>query len=210
MSGCATWTGAAAGGSRDADAGRRRERSATPHRRHAPVTGRPGRIRIRRVAAGEADTLRAVRLRALADAPLAFGSNLAREAAYPPERWVAWARESADGRRQATFLAVDAEGDAAVGLAFTVLDAEDDALAHLFSMWVAPEARRSGAGGALVDAVVRWATAAGAERVRTAVTVGNDGAARLYERGGFRDIGVREPLGHSDAEVIVLERPLGR
>jgi ribosomal protein S18 acetylase RimI-like enzyme len=174
------------------------------------VTGRPGVVRIRRVAAGEADTLRAVRLRALADAPLAFGSTYAREAAYPRERWAAWASESADGRGQATFLAVDGESDAVVGLAFTVIDAADDALAHLFSMWVAPEARRSGAGGALVDAVVRWATAAGAQRVRTAVTVGNDAAARLYERGGFRDTGLREPLGHSDAEVIVLERRLGR
>ena len=77
-------------------------------------------------------------------------------------------------------------------------------------MWVAPEARRSGAGGTLVDAVVGWTTAVGAKRVRTAVTVGNDAAARLYTRGGFRDTGVREPLGHSDAEVIVLERPLGR
>jgi ribosomal protein S18 acetylase RimI-like enzyme len=173
------------------------------------VTGGPGRIRIRRVVAGESDTLRAVRLRALADAPLAFGSTYEREAAYPPERWAAWASESADGRGQATFLAVDAGSDAVVGLAFTVIDADDGGLAHLFAMWVAPEARRSGAGGALVDAVVGWATDADAERLRTSVTVGNDGAARLYERGGFRDTGVREPLGHSDAEVIVLERRLG-
>jgi GNAT superfamily N-acetyltransferase len=183
---------------------------APPRRLLRPVTGGPGRIRIRRVAAGEADTLRAVRLRALADTPLAFGSTYEREAAYPPERWAAWASESADGRRQATFFAVDPNGDAVVGLAFTVIDADDDRLAHLFAMWVAPAARRGGAGGALVDAVVAWTTDAGADRLRTAVTVGNDGAARLYERGGFRDTGVREPLGHSDAEVIVLERPLGR
>ena len=141
-------------------------------RAHGPVTARPGGVRVRRVARGEADVLRDIRLRALADAPLAFGSTYAREAAYPPERWAEWASESAGGPRLATFLAVDAATDAEVGLAFTVIDADDDTLAHLFSMWVAPEARGSGAGSALVDAIVGWAAANGADRVRTAVTVG--------------------------------------
>jgi ribosomal protein S18 acetylase RimI-like enzyme len=170
----------------------------------------PGRIRIRRIGAGEAETLRAILLRALADTPLAFGSTHAREAAYPPERWTTWARESADGGSRAAFFAVDAASDAVVGLAFVIVDPDDDTLAHLFSMWVAPEARRTGAGAALVDAVVAWATDQGAGRVRASVTVGNDAAARLYARGGFHDTGIREPLGHSDAEVVVLERPLGR
>jgi GNAT superfamily N-acetyltransferase len=75
-------------------------------------------------------------------------------------------------------------------------------------MWVAPEARAAGAGAALVEAVAGWAGANGARTLRTAVTVGNDGAARLYERTGFRATGEREPLGHSDAEVAVLERAL--
>jgi ribosomal protein S18 acetylase RimI-like enzyme len=44
--------------------------------------------------------------------------------------------------------------------------------------------------------------------VRTEVTVGNDGAARLYERAGFRDTGERGPLGHSDARTALLERAL--
>jgi GNAT superfamily N-acetyltransferase len=75
-------------------------------------------------------------------------------------------------------------------------------------MWVAPEARMAGAGGALVEAVAEWAADHGAHVLRTSVTVGNDGAAQLYERSGFRATGEREPLGHSDAEVAVLERPL--
>jgi hypothetical protein len=43
-------------------------------------------VHVRRVRADEADALRDIRLRALADTPLAFGSTHAREAAYPPER----------------------------------------------------------------------------------------------------------------------------
>jgi ribosomal protein S18 acetylase RimI-like enzyme len=169
------------------------------------VTGGGG-VRVRRVRADEADTLRAVRLRALADTPLAFGSTHAREAAHPPERWLAWARDSAAGSAQATFLAVDG-ADAPVGLAFAVIDA-GAGHAHLYSMWVAPEARGCGAGAALVAAVLEWTRAGGARTLRTSVTVGNDAAARLYERAGFRDTGAREPLGHSDAEVAVLERDL--
>jgi ribosomal protein S18 acetylase RimI-like enzyme len=167
-----------------------------------------GGIRVRRIRADEADTLREIRLRALADEPLAFGSTHAREAAYPAEQWAARARESADGPQRVTFFAEADGGQAPLGMAFTVID-DDTTLAHLFAMWVTPQARGSGAGGALVAAVVEWATARGARTLRTAVTVGNDPAARLYERAGFRDTGIREPLGHSDGVTAVLERRLG-
>jgi ribosomal protein S18 acetylase RimI-like enzyme len=163
--------------------------------------------RVRRIGPDEAETLRAIRLRALADAPLAFGSTHAREAAYPPERWSDWAESSSAGGGQAFFFAVD-ETDAVVGLASGVIWEADVETAHLYAMWVAPEARGSGAGAALVDAVVAWAAEHGALRVRTEVTVDNDGATRLYERAGFRDTGERGPLGHSDARSALLERPL--
>jgi len=163
---------------------------------------------VRRISPGEGETLRAIRLRALADAPLAFGSTHAREAAYLPERWRDWAEASSAGGGQAFFFAVDRTSGAPVGLASGVIWETDPATAHLYAMWVAPEARRSGAGAALVDAVVAWAAAHGALRVRTEVTVGNDGAARLYVRAGFRDTGERGPLGHSDAQTALVERAL--
>jgi RimJ/RimL family protein N-acetyltransferase len=75
-------------------------------------------------------------------------------------------------------------------------------------MWVAPEARGTGAASALVDAVIAWTADRGARTLRTAVTIGNEPAARLYARAGFVDTGRREPLGHSDSETAVLERAL--
>jgi hypothetical protein len=54
-----------------------------------------------------------------------------------------------------------------------MLDDEDPRAAGLYAMWVAPQARGTGAG-----------------------------------RAGFADTGRREPLGHSDAVVAVLERRL--
>jgi RimJ/RimL family protein N-acetyltransferase len=176
-----------------------------------------GRGRVRRIRPDEADALREIRLRALADTPLAFGSTEAREAVYPPERWEQWARDAAAGGEQTTFFALGAGGAEAgaaadgarpAGLAYARIDEDDRATAHLFSMWVAPEARGSGAASALVDAVVDWTAANGARTLRTAVTIGNEAAARLYARAGFMDTGDREPLGHSEAEVALLERTL--
>ena len=135
--------------------------------------------RVRRIRPDEGATLRAIRLRALADAPLAFGSTHAREDAYPPERWRDWAETSSAGGGSVFFFAVDEASGTRVGLASGAIRETDAETAHLYAMWVAPEARGGGAGGALVDAVVAWAEEHGALRVRTEVTVGNDGAARL-------------------------------
>jgi ribosomal protein S18 acetylase RimI-like enzyme len=167
----------------------------------------PGRVPIRRIAASEAQALREIRLRALADAPLAFGSTHGRESAYAPETWAAWARDAAGGAGEAIFFAIGENG-APVGLASGVIAPAERGLAHLYAMWVAPEGRGAGAGAGLVEAVAGWAAQNGATRLRTSVTLGNDPAARLYERTGFRDTGLREPLGHSNAEVAVLERLL--
>jgi len=180
------------------------ERPGAPPR--GAVSG-PGVPRVRRIRVGEGPALRDVRLRALADAPLAFGSTHARELAYPDSTWAAWAADSAAGAQQALFLAFGGD-ETAVGVASGVIGPDHPQVAHLYAMWVAPEARAAGAGAALVEAVAGWAVANGAHVLRTAVTVGNDGAARLYERTGFRGTGEREPLGHSDAEVAVLERAL--
>ena len=158
---------------------------------------------VRRLGAGEADLLRDLRLRALGDAPMAFGSTLAREEGYEPERWERWAADSASGERQAIFIA-----EPQAGMATGVIDDEDRALAHLYAMWVAPQARGTGAGKALVEAVVAWAADRGAERLTTSVTEGNAAAAALYAAAGFADSGRREPLGHSEAVVAVLERAL--
>ncbi|MEA2249852.1 MAG: hypothetical protein QOG70_94 [Solirubrobacteraceae bacterium] len=159
---------------------------------------------VRRLAPHESELLRDLRLRALLDAPLAFGSTHARELARTPEQWQRWAADAAAGERQVVFVA-----EPAAGLANGFLDHDDRDLVHLFAMWVAPEARGAGTGRALVDAVVAWASHRGARRLLASVTEGNDAAARLYAAAGFVSTGVRTPLGHSGATTLVLERRLG-
>ena len=157
----------------------------------------------RRVTLDDVDLMRDVRLRALQDAPMAFGSTYAREAAFEREVWEERVRENATGERSVAFVL-----EPRAGMAVGAIHDDDPEVAHLYGMWVAPEARRGGAGRALIEAVIAWAAQRGARQMLTAVTEGNDAALRLYERAGFADTGAREPLGHSDAVTVVLERPL--
>lgn len=147
---------------------------------------------VRPFKAEEWPAYRAIRLRALADAPDAFGSTLAAEEALAPETWAArLARSTTSGIDRA--LAAEANG-MLVGLAWAREDAVDSSIVNLFQMWVAPQARGRGVAAALLDEAVRWATGRGAKAVQLGVTCTNAEALRLYERAGFVDAGVREPL----------------
>ena len=147
---------------------------------------------IRPFVADEWQAYRAIRLRALADAPDAFGSTVAAEEALAPETWAArLARSTTSGIDRA--LAAEMDG-ALVGLAWAKEDGDDATIVNLFQMWVAPEARGRGVAGALLDDAVRWATERGAQAMQLGVTCTNADALRLYERAGFVEAGVREPL----------------
>ena len=149
---------------------------------------------IRRVRADEAAVLRSVRLAALADAPTAFASRHADEAALPAEEWERRASQGSEGHERTTFLAVASDVDvgagraadgAVVGLVVGFRRDGDSAGVELVSMWTAPAVRRHGVALALVEALVGWAAAGGASEVGLWVMRGNDGARRLYERAGF-------------------------
>ena len=143
----------------------------------------PGKcpIDIQRLAAHEAPRLRAIRLRALAESPNAFGSTCDEAAALPPESWAAQLRS------MATFLAVVDGED--VGLVRGAPDEARTDAAWLISMWVAPEVRGRGVGEALIAAVVEWARAGGARRLLLDVGDHNRPAIALYARMGFEPNG---------------------
>ena len=72
--------------------------------------------------------------------------------------------------------------------------ASDARHAHLYAMWVAPEARGQHIGRALVVASQRWARLAGASTLALEVTVSNPAAVELYRRTGFVETGDRAPV----------------
>jgi len=166
---------------------------------------------IRKIRADEGPTLRALRLRALADAPTAFGSTLAREQAFTDDIWSERAQRGASGVDNVTFVA---EHDGrwlgiVTGLARDP-DVPDDPRPEIVGMFVAPEARGRGVGAALVDAVVGWARARRATGLTLWVTATNTPALALYERCGFRPTGERKPLDHSPAveEIRMARAPV--
>jgi ribosomal protein S18 acetylase RimI-like enzyme len=154
-------------------------------------------VLVREITADDWELMRDVRLAALAEAPEAFGSTYAREAAFTEERWRGRINE-----RSATFFAL-AEPELAVSGSSFVAAAEpvglagiyvEDGAADLVSMWVRPTARGLGAGEALVEAAVSWAKAREYQTLFLWVTETNAPARRRYERCGFTTTGERQPL----------------
>lgn len=157
---------------------------------------------IRQVQAEDWKRLRDARLRALADAPYAFASTLARERAFGDDVW----RERATPRESGASFALEDNGQFA-GIASCFV-ADNPATVHLVGMWVAPELRGGGAGRTLVEAIVEWARENGADRVCLCVEAGNAAALRLYERCGFSRADPRPKLPYEPgpgADVLVLE-----
>ena len=149
-------------------------------------------ITVRRITSDEAPVLRAIRLAALTDTPAAFGSTLERELAFDDAEWLGRAAIGSAGDERCTFLAWH-DDSRVVGIAGGFVSLEGEAV-DLVSMWTDPSVRRSGTGRRLVDAVVDWARAGGANRVELWVTRGNDPAQRLYESMGFVVTGNHQPL----------------
>jgi GNAT superfamily N-acetyltransferase len=159
-------------------------------------------FRIRRIRSDEGLQLRALRLHALADTPMAFGSTLAREEAFADAVWHDRARHGSAGVDRVTFVA---EGDERwVGLVTGLIDDANGSRGTLVGMFVESAARGRGVGAALVDAVTGWARDRGAARMYLGVTVTNRPAIRLYQRCGFRPTGNRNPLDHTPT-VLEME-----
>jgi ribosomal protein S18 acetylase RimI-like enzyme len=149
---------------------------------------------------------RAVRLRALEDAPQAFTSTYAKESQLAESEWLARA-ERMHGERGAGFLAMD--GEQACGMVGAFLVESDPSSALLVSMWTAPTHRRRGVGRLLVEEVLKWAHLRKARTLLLMVTAGNESALRFYERLGFTRTGRSGPY-ENDPAVIEYEmsRPI--
>lgn len=157
-------------------------------------------MEVQRLKASEGVRLRSIRLRALQDAPDAFGSTFEETSARPVESW------SEQLRQLPTFVAVLEQQD--VGLVRGDLDKDDSCTAWLISMWVAPEARGHGVGDALIERVVNWARSAGAHRMLLDVGDENAHAIALYARMGFKPNTVVSTLPPPREHILEHQREL--
>jgi ribosomal protein S18 acetylase RimI-like enzyme len=163
-------------------------------------------IVIERIVPRNTLVFKEVRLRALQDAPMAFGSTYATECQLT---YLDWSKrvERWNGEFGAGFLAMD-EGHAC-GIAGSSLDEKDATRAQLISMWTAPTHRGRGIGRLLVNEVVKWAHGRSARELRLMVTSTNELAMRFYEGLGFTRTGRTQPYPN-DATMIEYEmsRPI--
>jgi ribosomal protein S18 acetylase RimI-like enzyme len=156
------------------------------------MTAAAGALVIRRLRPDEGAAYRAIRLRALADAPEAFCSSLAEEEARPLESWTVRLENAALSGIDCPLVA---ERDGAMlGMVWAKVDAADPDTVNLFQMWVAPECRGQGVARALLDGAVGWARGRGAKIVGLGVNCANAAAVALYERAGFHILGEAYPM----------------
>ncbi|WP_432509634.1 GNAT family N-acetyltransferase [Kineococcus auxinigenes] len=160
-----------------------------------------GPLAVQRASAQQWPVVREVRLQALADAPRAFGSTLAREEGFDDGTW---RRRVQDGDWFLAWSAGRAVGVAALVPSEVVPPVGER---ELVSVWVEPGHRGGGTAARLVEAACSRAAAGGAATVGLWVADGNPRARRFYERLGFRPTGERKPLPSSpDVEEERLRR----
>ena len=165
-------------------------------------------MRVERLGEKDWVAFREVRLRSLLDSPEAFGSTYGEESSQPEPAWRDWAAGRWRGGAAVVFAARD-EADELVGTATGAVVDDEPGVAHVYAMWVAPDARGAGVGRALLDAVTVWARDRGCDRLVLSVTETNETARRFYEACGFLETGDREPLrAGSDQVVLFLSKRL--
>lgn len=163
-----------------------------------------GGLTVRRLTPADWQMSRQVRLAALADAPQAFMSTLAREQAFDEQVW----RDRLASPAAATFLAwVDGEP---AGTATGKIDNPDDEFAvagawQLVGMWVDRRFRGTGVAGTLVETVADHVSSQGAGALVLWVTEVNDRARAFYRRLGFAPTGARQPLRPGEPDHIELQ-----
>lgn len=147
--------------------------------------------RIDRLRPSDWEIYRALRLGSLEESPDAFGSTHEAEARQDDRHWQS---RLSKADPESDYPIVAKLDDEPMGLAWARIEPESQVAGHIYQMWVSPEARGRGVGGALMRAMIAWFETMGIDLVELDVTLDNTSAVRLYERYGFRRVGDPEPL----------------
>ena len=137
---------------------------------------------------------RALRLRALADTPQAFGASYASNVAYPDDYWRARLQAVLDGH---SLLLFAERGGELVGLlgAFWGAAEQAEGVANVIAVFVEPRWRGQGVAARLLDALLeRLRQLPSVQTAELDVAVEQAAALALYQRAGFEIVMTRPSL----------------
>lgn len=148
--------------------------------------GTHGTVELVQLPVAEWRAYRALRLRAVRDAPSAFGWRYDDLARRPDAYWQGKLAAAAEGRTD--WLLFARRGGRLVGVAGAFLDRHhaDPHTVDVFGMYVCPEARSQGIGTRLLSGLLELLHHTGRiRRVQLYVNADQEAAVRLYRRLGF-------------------------
>ena len=150
-----------------------------------------------------ADAARPARLQAMTEAWLDEVSRVEKRAYTHP-----WSRGNfSDSLRAGYHAQVLTRDETLVGYHVLMLGAGE---AHLLNITVEPEEQGRGLARHMLGQLVRWSRAQGAQSLWLEVRVSNDRARQIYERYGFKSVGLRRnyyplaPFKREDALIMSL------
>jgi ribosomal protein S18 acetylase RimI-like enzyme len=167
-------------------------------------------ITVRALGEDEWEQYRSVRLNALEESPEAFVATVDEERAYEEDFWRTRMRRSQRLLAEQEGAPV---GVASVGQARHEGEKDNEKVAELFGLWVAPAARGTGVATQLVRAGADAARRQGRSHLAYGVGADNGRAVAFASGFGFRPTDSRRPMrvkgGDDDEDEIAMVLPLG-
>ena len=166
-------------------------------------------VQIRTVSLEDEEAVRAVILRMLEDAPMAFGETLAEARGRSQQEWRAIVEHMI--RPGATaLLASDELGACGFLYADSANPEAPPETVVISRVWVAERQRGSGLGRRLMETAAEWSAQQHVSMLALGVTEMNVDALQFYEHLGYRQLGMRMPWPPDPTkQIILMGRELG-
>ena len=142
-------------------------------------------LTVREIHVEEVDLCRSLRLRALSDAPEAFGERYDDAVRLDSAYWTKLIQSLTPPSRQRMFLAY--VNETCCGSVFAILDRDHTDMGRVGGMWVDSKFRRQGVATQLLGAVFEWAKENDFGELRLWCEAGDNGAHTFYKTCGFND-----------------------
>jgi len=157
-----------------------------------------GTVVVRAAREDDAVALRALRLEALADAPVAFAADYERTEAEGSEVWVERIRRNEAENEGVICIAATDDGLVGMTGLYRGHWPKTQHSAGIWDVYVAPAWRGQGLADALIEACLDWARARGVTVAKLGVVTTNTPAIRCYARCGFHVYGLEPQVIYYD------------